>query len=343
MAVSLFLRRFKRIYIYDESMFDMKNTGTMNMRSFGLKAACGWLVLFFCTQAATSQTYTPVSGWPDSVNRRIEDFLNSTQVIQTRKVAVFDCDGTLFGQVPYYLADEAIYAYARAHYEGKKDARSVAKMKITKGMLEGSNTGMDYVQQRINFLSGMTTEEVQRMGADCFKRKYRGKFYPQMQELLADLKAYGFEIWVLSASPELLYQGFVHEQTGIPLSHILGVKSVVRNDTVTATLVQPVPQDEGKAEALQTFIKAQPLFAGGNSRGDMEMMNQSVGIKLIVNPDAGHVEEGAGAGDMKGHTVQSYWRSKGAVEVHCKDIPEGTVPYVTGSEGIRANKSNPDK
>lgn len=305
----------------------------------------GWGLAMLCLSVGSlsAQTFRPVSGWPDSVNHRIENFLNSTLVLQERKVAVFDCDGTLFGQAPYYLADEAIYAYAKAHYEGKKDPRSVEKMKVIHRMLHGSNTGMDYVRQRISFLAGMTTEEVQRMGEDCFKEKYRGKFYPQMRELLGNLKAYGFEIWVLTASPELLYQQFVHDQTGIPVDHILGVKSVVIHDSVTSALVLPVPQDAGKAAAVQTFIKAQPLFCGGNSRGDMEMMNQSVGLKLIVNPDDAHVEKGSGAGDMAGETVWGYWKAQDAVIVHCNDVPEGDIRYVTEAWGIKANKSNPDK
>jgi len=50
-------------------------------------------------------------------------------------------------------------------------------------------------------------------------------------------------------------------------------------------MILPVPQNEGKADAIQTFIKTCPLFAAGNSRGDMEMMNESADLKMIVNPD----------------------------------------------------------
>lgn len=304
----------------------------------------GLLLFLCCLLAATTtfaQTFRPVAGWPDSVNERIAQFLNSTLIIKERKVAVFDCDGTLFGQAPHYLADEALYSYAEAHYAGKKDKRSKGKMKIIDQMLHGSNTGMDYVKTRIAFLSGMTTDEVQRMGEDCFSEKYQGKFYPQMRTLLADLQAYGFEIWVVSASPELLYQGFVHRALGIPVDRILGVRSVIRNDTVTDQLVYPVPQDQGKAEVIQTFIKAKPLFAGGNSRGDMEMMNQSVGLKLIVNPDDGKVEKGPEAGDMKGYTVKGYWQKQHALIVRCHDIEEGQHTYVSDQLGVPENKSNP--
>ena len=303
------------------------------------------LLLFFCAGFAATRTgaqdFRPIAGWPDSVNERIVAFLNSTLIIKARKVAVFDCDGTLFGQAPHYLADEALYSYATTHYAGKKDPRSKEKMKIIDEMLHGSNTGVDYVKARIAFLSGMTTEEVERMGADCFAEKYEGKFYPQMRTLLADLEAAGFEVWVVSASPELLYQGFVHRALGIPVDRILGVRSVVRNDTVTAQLVYPVPQDQGKADVIQTFIKAKPLFAGGNSRGDMEMMNQSVGLKLIINPDDQKVEKGPEAGAMNGYTVKGYWQKQNALMVRCHDIPEGHQTYVSDQLGVPENKSNP--
>ena len=275
------------------------------------------------------------------VNNKLESFLNSTIIIKERKVAVFDCDGTLFGQVPHYLADEALFSFAKSHYEGKKDHYSNAKMKIVNNLLHGNNTGIQYVKERIDFLSGMTTEEVKQLGEKCFHAKYQQKIYPEMRELLANLNEYGFEVWVLSASPELLYQQFIHKELGIPVNRILGVKSVIKNDTVTNTLVVPVPQDEGKAEALETFIKARPLFVAGNSRGDMEMMNESVGIKLIVNPDNTKVEKGQESGAMSGNTVEEYWKKNGGLIVRCKDIPEGNYQYVSGEWGIKVNASNP--
>jgi phosphoserine phosphatase len=300
------------------------------------------LALLICA-VLNAQTFRPVSGWPAEVNNKLHSFLNSTIVMKERKVAVFDCDGTLLGQVPFYLADEALYSFAKEHYDNRKDPLSRRKMKIIDQLLHGNNTGTQYVKERIDFLSGLTAEEVERMGADCFHDKYEQKIYPQMRELLANLEAYGFEIWVLTASPELLYQQFVHEQLGIPVDRILGVKSVVKNDTLSNTIVLPVPQDEGKADALQTFIKARPLFVAGNSRGDMEMMNESAGLKMIVNPDDVKVEKGVEAGAMNGFTVRDYWEKNGAIVVRCEDVDPGAYEYVSADWGIRKNRSNPVK
>lgn len=304
------------------------------------KALFIWSFSFFFT-FSFAQTYRPIHRWSDQVNQKLEHFLNSTLIIKERKVAVFDCDGTLLGQVPYYLADEAIYAFAKKNYAEKSDSLSKSKMAIIDAMLHGDNVGVSYVKNRIAFLAGLDPETVGTIGKNSFQDKYQAKFYPEMRELLANLEQYGFEIWVLSASPELLYQQFVKENLGIPEARILGVKSVIHQGKVTDQLVYPVPQDDGKADAIQTFIKARPLFVGGNSRGDLEMMNESVGIKLIVNPDDEKIEKGVHAGAMDGYTVKQYWDEHEGLSVYCRDVEETNTPYVTKEWGISANKSHP--
>lgn len=291
---------------------------------------------------AQSFTYKPIKGFTDDVNGQLEAFFESTVPMKTRKVAVFDCDGTLFGQAPHYLADEALLEYAKKNYEGKTDKMSKEKMAVVDKLLHGNNVGVEYVQNRIKFLSGLTPEQIATIGNDCFHEKFQHKMYPEMKQLLANLKDFDFEIWILSASPEFLYEKFCAEQLGIPQERILGVKSLVNSEGITTDqLIFPVPQDEGKAEAVYSFIKARPLFVGGNSRGDMEMMNTSVGLKMIVNPDAKKVENGAEAGDMKGYTVKDYWDKEGAITVYCNDVPVGDVKYVCDEWGVKLNASNP--
>ena len=270
-----------------------------------------WLVTSLMYAGAQSYSYKPVKGFSDETNAQLEAFFDSTVPMKIRKVAVFDCDGTLFGQVPYYLADEALYEFAQKNYTGKSDKKSKEKMAIVDKLLHGNNVGVEYVQNRIQFLSSLTPEEIAEIGHVMFQEKYQNKMYPEMKQLLANLKDYGFEIWIVTASPEFLYEKFCAEQLGIPQERILGVKSLVTADGVTTgQLVYPVPQDNGKAEVVNTFIKTKPLFAGGNSRGDMELMNTSVGLKLIVNPDDKKVEK-----EMGNKTVKQYWDKIGRAHV----------------------------
>lgn len=288
---------------------------------------------------ASAQTYEfkPVKGFQNSTNEKLEAFLESTVPMQTRKVAVFDCDGTLFGQAPYYLADEALYDYAKRTYAGKDDPKSKEKMAIVDQLLHGDNVGVDFVQNRVKFLSGLTADEIQAIGNNMFHEKYQNKMYPEMKALIQNLENFGFEVWILSASPELLYQRFCAEQLGLPQDRILGVKSRVgEGNIVTDELVYPVSQDEGKADVVRTFIKAEPLFVGGNSRGDLEMMETSVGLKMMINPDDKKPEKVAG-----GKTIKQYWESDPTCIIeYCNDVPNEGVTYVTEEWGVKNNATN---
>ncbi len=285
-----------------------------------------------------AQTYQHISGFSEQVNAKLESFFSESPKIKTRKVAVFDCDGTLLSQVPYYLADEALYDYAKKNYAGKEDSLSIAKMKIVEEMLHGNNVAHVYVESRIRFFAGLTPSALENIGKDYYNRNYQGKFYPEMKPLIANLNRFGFEVWVITASPEFLYQGFVSEELDIPKNRIIGVKSVVRNGVTTDELVVPTPQDAGKAETIETYIKEKPLLVVGNSRSDMEMMNTSVGLKMIVNPDDIMVR-GTQTGPMNGFTVESYWEKEGALIIYCNDIRKGNHTYVSDEWGVRVNQA----
>ena len=299
------------------------------------------VIIVSLASCSQSPAYHPVQGWPREVNDRLQSFLDSTKLLNERKVAVFDGDGTTFGQVPYYLADEALYQYADETLKGKNDSVSLAKLAILARMVEnGDNVSKPYVEDRVHFVSGMTTGVIEEMGYDCYRSSYQGKFFPEMKELIANLKEYGFEVWILTASPEILYQKFFADELGLSTINIIGAKCVIRNGRTTDEIIPPIPQDDGKALAIETFIKVRPLIVGGNSRGDMDMLNESAGLRIVVNPDDVTVR-GPEDGEMNGFTVRSYWEKKGALIVRCNDIADLSVKYHTADWKIRTNRSNP--
>ena len=299
-------------------------------------------VIVFCgLQSVLAQTYRPVSGWNKEINNKIESFLNSTLTMKERKVAVFDCDGTTFGQVPHYLADEALYRYADQVLKKRSDKEAKEKLQIINRMVEsGNNVGKTYVEDRIHFLAGLSPNEIEMIGYNCYREAYEGKFFPEMKQFIANLKEYNFEVWVLTASPEILYQKFVSEQLGIPKVNILGAKCVIKEGKTTNEIILPIPQDDGKAHTIETYIKTKPLIVGGNSRGDMDMLNESAGLKIVVNPDDKTVR-GSEDGPMNGYTVKSYWEKEGAVIVKCDDVVDPSIDFSTTKWKIRQNRPNP--
>lgn len=296
-------------------------------------------ICFFSSLLA--QQFRPIKGWSQKTNEQLESFLNSTITIVGRKVSVFDGDGTVFGQVPYYLADEALYQYADEVLKNRKDIVAAEKMAILERMIKnGDNVSKAYVEDRVHFLSGLSPQEIEDIGYNCYLKSYKGKFYPEMKGLIDNLKEYNFEVWILTASPEILYQKFISEELGISNINIVGAKCVIRNGVTTGEIIPPIPQDDGKGHTIETFIKAKPLIVGGNSRGDMDMLNESLGLKIVVNPDDITVR-GPKDGPMNGFTVKSYWEKEGALILKCNDIQNPDVKFHTDNWKIRKNKSNP--
>ena len=50
---------------------------------------------------------------------------------------IFDCDGTLIGQVPHYLSEESMYDFAVANYQDRQDKLSKEKWKICEELAAG--------------------------------------------------------------------------------------------------------------------------------------------------------------------------------------------------------------
>lgn len=285
-------------------------------------------LLLFVSMAFGQEGYvfSPVKGFNEQQNEKIKEFLVSVQTEKGRKIAVFDGDGTVLGQVPHYLADECMYLYAKSKPGYKTD--------LIKEMVKQSNVSIPYVQNRVHLLSGLSVNELRLLGKECYEKYYKGKVFPPMKELIELLKKNNFEIWIITASPEAMYQQFLSEELKIPITNIVGIRSIIRDGIITDDIVLPIAQDKGKREAIETFVQDRPLLVGGNSRGDKEMIEYSKGLKMIVNPDT-HVAE-----DQK-ESIASYAEKNNWLIVRINDTPDESHPWVSTEDyKIKRNKTN---
>lgn len=267
-----------------------------------------------------------IQGFDSETNQALTQFFERTKNHPGRKVAVFDGDGTVLGQVPHYLADECMYEFAKKHPD--KHPAVITRIKPQ------SNVSLPYVRGRVEFFAGETMEGLRELGDDCFRRTYPGKIYAPMKQLIAELHKNDFEVWIITASPEALYQKFLSRELGVPVWRILGVKSVVRDGIVTDEMIEPVPQDEGKRHAIETFVQTRPLFAAGNSRGDREMINFSADFRMIVNPDSARPADG-------GMSVEEMAKEGGWHAVRIRDVEQPGFPGISSKEfGVRKNKAH---
>ncbi|NMB74451.1 MAG: haloacid dehalogenase-like hydrolase [Myxococcales bacterium] len=274
------------------------------------------LLIYACAGGRNAVRPFTIEGFDDAANRTLADFFARTAQHPGRKIAVFDGDGTTLGQVPHYLADECLYLHAQTHPERKPEV--IARMTPL------SNVSLPYVQDRVHYFSGMTLQELRDLGDECFRKYYATKIYPPMRELIRRLHDHGFEVWIVTASPEALYQKFLSRELSVPITRVLGVKSVIQGGVITDRIVEPVPQDEGKLQAIETFVQDRPLLVGGNSRGDKEMIEYSADLRLIVNPD----EFVAPGQEM---SMADYAKRHGFLIVRIRDVAEPGFPAVSST------------
>jgi len=291
-----------------------------------LKRLATALVIGTCVACAAPAAYVPITGFSPEANNQLEGFFARTDKATGRKVAVFDGDGTVLGQTPHYLADECMYQYAIAN--------PTSKPSVIEAIKGQSNVSLPYVEGRVRFLAGMRLEDLRAMGDACFKKDYSDKVFEPMRRLIARLAQHGFETWIVTASPEGMYQAFLAREFGIPVTQVVGVKSVIRDGVVTDEIIRPVPQDKGKKEAIETFVQAVPLLVGGNSRGDKEMIEFSSDLHLIVNPDEFVAPD-------QTESVADYAHRQGWLIVRIKDMPAPTFPAVSSKTyGVKLNRAH---
>lgn len=283
-------------------------------------------ILISCSLNKSNDNFTPIVGFSETANEQLKLFFEKHKNSTERKIAVFDGDGTVMGQTPHYLADECMYQYAQENPNWHPE--------IIDTMIKYSNVSLPYVQYRVKYISGKSLQFYRDLGEETFNKYYKDKIFPPVKELINALKRNNFEVWIVTASPEGMYQQFLSKEFNIPVTNIIGVKSVIKNGIITDKIVFPVPQDEGKKEAIETFIQDQPQFAAGNSRGDKEMIEFGRDLRMIVNPDE-HIEVG------QEQSIADYAKKENWLIIKINDSPSVDFPSISSKKyGIRLNKTH---
>ena len=295
------------------------------MKKINLILSVTVLILFSCNNTQPTKAYVAINGFSDEANNKLELFFEKHKTTEGRKIAVFDGDGTIMGQTPHYLADECMYQFASENPNWNPE--------ILDTITKLSNVSIPYVQFRVKYIAGKSLQFYRNLGEKTFNKHYKHKIFKPIKKLISILKQNEFEVWIVTASPEGMYQQFLSKEFEIPITNIIGIKSVIKNGIITNNIVHPVPQDEGKMEAIETFIQGKPQLVAGNSRGDKEMIEFSSELKIIVNPDE-HIADG------QEQSIANYARSEKWLVIKINDSPDENFPSISSEKfGIRLNKT----
>jgi HAD superfamily phosphoserine phosphatase-like hydrolase len=195
------------------------------------------------------------------------------------QVAAFDCDGTLWSGD----AGETFF-----DWEIKKGLVSTETAQSMRARYVEYKAGRvredDMCGEMVTMHRGLLESEVMEAATEFMSKSFPGHVFPEMLQLVNQLRAKGCEIWAVSSSNEWVIRAGM-KQFGIEADRILATKVEVRAGTVTDNLVR-IPSGPGKPKALQEVAKKPIDAAFGNSRWDADMLAIAKhGFAVNPNPD----------------------------------------------------------
>jgi hypothetical protein len=135
--------------------------------------------------------------------------------------------------------------------------------------------------------TGMTVEEFHKIVREWmhtarhprFHRPYDQCIYQPMVEVLNYLRANKFKTFIVSGGGVEFMRPWVEGAYGIPPEQVVGSSGVVKYEwnngkpsLLKETKVEFIDDGPGKPVGINRFIGRHPIFAFGNSDGDLEML-----------------------------------------------------------------------
>jgi len=263
-----------------------------------LPAVLALLASGFVSTGATAQGDEPLPSWNDGATRSaIVDFVEKVTtegsphfVPPAERIATFDNDGTLWCEKPMYVqvmyTVDRVKALAPQHPEWKTQEPFASLLKgDTKKLLESGKKGLAELLAATH--TGMTVEEFEASVKDWistarhpkFDRLYTQMVYQPMLELLDYLRAHEFQTFIVSGGGIEFMRPWTERVYGIPPQQVVGSSLKLKFEMkegvpvlMRLAEVDLIDDKAGKPVGIRSHIGRRPLFAAGNSDGDLEML-----------------------------------------------------------------------
>ena len=272
-----------------------------------------------------------LASWVDGPTKSaIVDFVNRVTTeggpdyVESReRVAVFDNDGTLWSEKPMYIQLDflirrfAEQAQADSSLRERQPYKAAAEgdlrwfgEAVTKHY-QGDDSDFKSLVGAILTAHHEITVEEHRSRVQAFfneakhptlGRAYTACGYQPMVELLRYLEANAFTCYIVSGGGRDFMRPVTSALYGIPPERVVGSSvGLDYRDGQLYTTAQPEFLDDGpmKPVRLWSRIGRRPILAAGNSNGDIEMLEFTRGLRLLVLHDDPHREFDYTAGAEK--------------------------------------------
>ena len=214
------------------------------------------------------------------------------------RIAVFDNDGTLWSEQPYYFqlqfALDRVKTLAPEHPEWKKNP--VLQAVISDDMAKVLSFGEKGLLEIVALShSGITTDEFSDAvltWINTAKHPKTGKLYKEMVyqpmiEVLEYFRANGFKTYIVSGGGVDFMRPWTQEVYGVPAEQVVGSSMKVAFEIrdgkpvlVKLPEINFIDDKEGKPIGIHQYIGKKPVAAFGNSDGDLQMLQYTASNNL---------------------------------------------------------------
>lgn len=201
------------------------------------------------------------------------------------RVAVFDCDGTLWD-------GDAGLGFMTWSMEQGLVSRSTSDWIDTRHReyRAGNVSEVQICGEMVQIYAGLREAELRAAAARYVAEFIAPQVFPELKELVGALQAAGVELWAVSSTNRWVIDEGVRP-FGIPAERILAAEVAVKDGLITSELVD-VPTDEGKAASLRRVGLSRPDVVFGNSIHDLAML-EIAKLAVPVNPSPALLENAA--------------------------------------------------
>lgn len=259
------------------------------------------------TPQATSD---PLPSWNDGPTKQsivefVEAVIDASSpdfVPPPERIATFDNDGTMWNEKPLYVH---VYAVLGRFKERMEADASLAEKEPYKAV---ATKDLDYFTDLVEqgeFLEvvgdlmgvpfeGMSSSEfadwndkwLEEWKHPRFGAGYRDLIYQPMVELFQYLRANEFQVYLCTADEAAFLRLVSKELYGVPPENVLGssIKLEYKGEEDPPTLLRTgdgafLNNWDGKPRKIMQTLGRQPILAGGNSNGDLHMLQWVAGAE----------------------------------------------------------------
>ncbi len=193
-----------------------------------------------------------------------DEFLAAVHALAPR-VAVFDCDGTLWSgdagsAFMHWTIDNGLLSPERiaglnSRYEGYR---------------RGEVSELAICGEMVQVYAGLPEQDLRAVAATFFRTHIEPNIFPELQQLIGTLQAAGTDIWAVSSTNDWVIEEGV-QRFGITANRVLSARVHIVDGLITDRLID-VPTDEGKVAALSRVGLPHPDAVFGNSIHDAAML-----------------------------------------------------------------------